>query len=132
MYGMGPHKLAGELNIGYGEAKQFIESYFAQFPSIASFIESAQEKAHTMGYAETLYGRKLRLPGLNDGNRMIRENAERVAVNAPVQGSAADIIKIAMINLSHRITRDALPMTLLLQVHDELVVEVERGVRAKC
>jgi DNA polymerase-1 len=125
MYGMGPHKLSGELGISYGEAKKFIEEYFAQFPTIRNFIDSSVEKAKENGFSETLFERKLPLPALFANNKMVREGAERLAVNAVVQGTGADIVKIAMINIQNRIDNENLPLKMLMQVHDELVFEVD-------
>lgn len=125
MYGMGPFKLAGELGVSFSEAKQFITSYFEQFPTVKTFMEQSVENAREHGYTETLFGRKRFLPELNARNRMVRENAERIAVNTPVQGTAADIVKVAMISLGNRIEKENLPLTMMIQVHDELLFEVE-------
>jgi len=125
MYGMGPFKLAGELGVSMGEAKQFITSYFEQFPTIKEFMESSKESAHQNGYTETLMGRKRYLPELQATNRMIRENAERIAVNTPVQGTAADIVKVAMNAMAQKINDEKLPLIMLIQVHDELLFEVK-------
>ncbi len=125
MYGMGAFKLAGELNISVPEAKRFIDSYFEQFPTILAFMKGSVQNAKDHGYTETLFGRKRYLPELEASNKMIRENAERIAVNTPVQGSAADIVKVAMITLQHKIETEHLPITMMVQVHDELLFEVE-------
>lgn len=125
MYGMGPFKLGGELGVSFSEAKQFITSYFEQFPTVKTFMEQCVENAREKGYTETLFGRKRFLPELNARNRMVRENAERISVNTPVQGTAADIVKVAMISLSSRIEQENLPLTMMIQVHDELLFEVE-------
>ncbi len=125
MYGMGPFKLAGELGVSMGEAKQFITSYFEQFPTIKEFMESSKDSARKNGYTETLMGRKRYLPELEATNRMVRENAERIAVNTPVQGTAADIVKVAMNAMARKIVEEKLPLTMLVQVHDELLFEVE-------
>lgn len=124
MYGMGPHALSEGLGVSFGEAKKFIENYFAQFPKIKNCIENFKEAARKNQYTKTLFGRKMPLPAILSDNRNIRENAERLAVNAPVQGTAADIVKIAMINLHKKIKSENLPIKMLLQVHDEIVVEV--------
>ena len=124
MYGMGPHALSEGLGVSFGEAKKFIENYFAQFPKIKECIENFKEAARKNQYTQTLFGRKMPIPSILADNRNIRENAERLAVNAPVQGTAADIVKIAMINLHKRISKENLPIKMLLQVHDEIVVEV--------
>ena len=125
LYGMGAHRLAGQLKILYAEAKRFIENYFASYARVDLFIKETVEKAQRSGYVETLAGRKRYLPDLHSDNRMMRENAERIAVNTPIQGSAADLIKIAMIQIHHRLQREKLSCDMLLQVHDELVFEIE-------
>lgn len=125
MYGMGPFKLSNELGISFAEAKNFIKSYFEEFPNIKKFMEEAKENAREVGYTETLFGRKRYLPELNSSNKMVRENAERVAVNTPVQGSGADIIKLAMISIANKIEKEQLPLTMMVQVHDELIFEAD-------
>ena len=126
MYGMGPVNLSKQLGVSFSEAKQFIESYFGQFPSIRKYIDSSVQNGRDLGYAQTLLGRKRYLPEINSSNRIIREAAERMAVNTPVQGTAADIMKIAMIRIHAKL--DQWPGTkMLLQVHDELVFEVPEG-----
>jgi DNA polymerase-1 len=123
MYGMGPVNLSKQLGISFTEARKFIESYFDQFPSIRAFIDTEIRKTRDLGYSETIFGRKRYLPEINSTNRIVREAAERTAINTPVQGTAADIIKVAMINL-YRKMPDKWPRTkMLLQVHDELVFE---------
>jgi len=123
MYGMGPINLSKQIGISFTEAKKFIESYFDQFPSIRTFIDTAIQKTRDCGYSETIFGRKRYLPEINSTNRTIREAAERTAINTPVQGTAADIIKVAMINL-YKNMPDKWPYSkMLLQVHDELVFE---------
>ncbi len=122
LYGMGPNRLSGELNISRGDAQDFIDNYFAKFPTMKAFIDEQIKKARDKGFAETMLGRRLELAGLRSSNQRIRSEAERVAINMPIQGSAADIIKIAMIDI-HR-TLPEYPM--IIQVHDELVFEVER------
>ena len=124
MYGMGPHSLAENLGVSFGEAKKFMDNYFAQFPKIKLCMENFKEEARRKQYTKTLFGRKMPLPAILSDNRALRENAERIAINAPVQGSAADIVKIAMINIHKRISAENLPVKMLLQVHDEIVVEV--------
>jgi len=123
MYGMGPVNLSKQIGISFGEAKVFIETYFNQFPSIRTFIDSAIEKTRERGYSETIFGRKRYLPEINSTNRTVREAAERTAINTPVQGTAADIIKVAMINLYRKMPELWPKSKMLLQVHDELVFE---------
>ncbi|MCL1947268.1 MAG: DNA polymerase I [Chitinivibrionia bacterium] len=124
MYGMGAHSLAENLGIPYFQARKFIENYFAQFPTIKNCIENFKETTRKNGFTKTLFGRKMPLPTIHSENRVQRENAERIAINAPVQGSAADIVKIAMLNIHNRIKAEKSPMKMLLQVHDEIVAEV--------
>ena len=126
MYGMGPVNLAKRLSISFKAAQEFIDLYFAQFPSIRSYMDSSIERARGCGYSETLLGRRRYLPDINAQNRQVREAAERTAVNTPVQGTAADIIKIAMINIARSIDAEYPGAHMLLQVHDELVFEVSK------
>lgn len=127
LYGMGQRKLSRELGISQTEAKQMIEEYFAQFPSIRDYISSSVLQARRFQYAETIFGRRLYLPQINSANPGLRAEAERVAVNMPIQGSAADLIKLAMIEID-RILKDRDDVRMILQVHDELVFEVKRAV----
>jgi DNA polymerase-1 len=124
MYGMGPINLSRQLGISFAEAKMFIEEYFHQFPSIKKYMEEAIENARKLGYTETLLGRRRFIPEINSANRNIREAAERTAINTPVQGTAADIIKMAMINIHKEIQDICADAKMILQVHDELVFEV--------
>jgi len=124
MYGMGPINLSRQLGIPFAEAKMFIEEYFLQFPSIKKYMENAIESARKLGYTETLLGRRRFIPEINSANRNIREAAERTAINTPVQGTAADIIKIAMISIHREIQDICEEARMILQVHDELVFEV--------
>jgi DNA polymerase-1 len=126
MYGMGAHSLAENLGISFGEAKKFIENYFSQFPKIKSCIENFKEEARRNGFTQTYFGHRMPLSAIYSDNRIQRENAERIAVNAPVQGSAAEIVKIAMINIFNRISTENLPIKMILQVHDEIVVETPK------
>ena len=123
MYGMGPMNLSKQLNVSFSEAKRFIDSYFEQFPSIRNYMNKAINGTRELGYSETLLGRRRYLPEITSANRTVREAAERTAINTPVQGSAADIIKLAMIRVHSKM--DQWPgANMLLQVHDELVFEV--------
>ncbi len=124
MYGMGPINLSRQLNISFTEAKIFIDKYFEQFPTIKNFMESTIIKARELGFTETLLGRKRYHPEINAKNRNVREAAERTAINTPVQGTAADIIKLAMIQIHEEIGVCCKDAKMLLQVHDELVFEV--------
>ncbi len=126
LYGMGQRKLSRELGISLSEAKAIIESYFAQFPSIRTYINSCIQKAHQEHYCETLFGRRLYLPNITSKNQGLKSEAERVSVNMPIQGSAADIIKIAMLNI-HQLINKRDDLRMILQVHDELVFEVHKS-----
>ncbi len=123
MYGMGPVNLAKQIGVSFAEAKRFIESYFDRFPSIRAFIDTEIQKTRDRGCAETIFGRKRYLPEINSTNRTVREAAERTAINTPVQGTAADIIKVAMINLYKKMPGSWPQSKMLLQVHDELIFE---------
>ena len=131
MYGISSFGLAQRLKIGRSEAKKIIEDYFASFPAISSYIEDTLTAARENGYVETIFGRKRYLPDINSRNATVRALAERNAVNAPIQGTSADIIKLAMINTDRRIKQEGLQSRMILQIHDELVFdttpsEVER------
>ena len=122
-YGQGAFGLAQNLNISRTEAKEIIDNYFEQFPGILSYKDSSIELARKNGYAETIMGRRRYLPDINSKNHVVRSSAERNAINAPIQGSAADIIKVAMINLSKVFHEQKFKSQMLLQVHDELVFD---------
>ena len=132
LYGMGPKLLSQQTGLSFSEAQKFIRTYFETFPRINSFMLEQVEKARTQGYADTIAGRRRYLPDLDSDNGMRRNAAENMALNTPIQGSAADIIKWAMIALQNRIDREDLPMQLLLQVHDELVLECEQDQLEAC
>lgn len=121
LYGMSAHRLSGGLGIPYAEAASFIEIYFSTYPGIRGYIDRTLEFGRQRGYVETLYGRRRYVPELTATNRTLREAGERLAYNMPIQGTAADIIKLAMIDLDREL--DALGARLLLQVHDELLIE---------
>jgi DNA polymerase-1 len=123
LYGMGEYGLANQLNISRGEARSFIDSYFAQFPTVANYLESTKRLAADQGYVTTLLGRRRYIPEIKTPNRQIRSAAERVAINTPIQGTAADIIKVAMVRIDRAIRERGLASRMLLQVHDELVFE---------
>jgi DNA polymerase-1 len=124
IYGMGPLRLAREIDISLEEAKHFIDAYFATYPGVHRYTTESVNKARERGYATTLLGRRRYLPELFSDNQGVRVAAEYMAVNTPVQGSSADLIKMAMINIRSRLRRDKLTAQMLLQVHDELVFEV--------
>ncbi len=124
IYGQGAFGLARTIGIGPAEAKKFIEDYFARYASIRTFINACIEKARHTGYAHTILGRRRRIVDLNSRNAGRRALAERLAVNTVIQGSAADLIKLAMLHVQARIDRERLPVRMILQVHDELVFEL--------
>ncbi|MDB5106591.1 MAG: polymerase [Fibrobacteres bacterium] len=127
LYGMGSGRLAAQLKIPRSEAAQFIDNYFSTFSMVDKYITGTVDKGRSLGYVETLAGRKRYLPDLLSDNRMMKENAERIAANTPIQGSAADLIKIAMIRIHNELAGGSLKCDMLLQVHDELVFEVDRA-----
>ncbi|MEN6570006.1 MAG: DNA polymerase I [Rikenellaceae bacterium] len=124
IYGISAFGLAQRLHISRGEAKKLIDDYFTKYPKVQAFINNTIEFARRNGYVETLYGRKRFIPDINSKNPVVRGLAERNAVNAPIQGSAADIIKIAMIRVDKRIIMEGIQSRMILQVHDELVFDV--------
>ncbi len=127
LYGMGPFALAAQLGVSRAEAKDFITAYFERFPKVRVCLDGILETARATGRTETIFGRVRPIPGLSDRNHAVRANAERMAMNAPFQGSAADLIKRAMIALDAALGRELPAARLLLQVHDELVVECDAG-----
>ena len=131
LYGMGPFALAAQLGVPRAEAKDFITAYFERFPRIRACLDSVLEKARATGGTETIFGRVRPIPGLHDRNHNVRANAERMAMNAPFQGSAADLIKKAMINLDVALAREVPEARLLLSVHDELVLECPASLAGK-
>ncbi len=124
VYGQTAYGLSQSLKISPGQAKEFIEAYFKRYGSVREFFESVLVQARENGYVTTMMGRRRYLPELKAENRMVREMAERAAINAPIQGTAADLIKKAMISIDSRMKSEALRSAMLLQVHDELVFEV--------
>ena len=124
IYGMSAFGLAKQLNIGRQEASEYIERYFAKYPNVKNYMDQTQSFAGEKGFVETIFGRRLYLPDINAGNGMLRKAAQRTAINAPMQGSAADIIKRAMIDIYNWLPESGLDARMLLQVHDELVFEV--------
>ena len=123
IYGMSAFRLARDLGISRTQASQFIENYFAQYSSVDSFIKDTIKKAEETGWVETLFGRRRPIMNINSRNKLEKAAAERIAVNTPVQGSAADIVKTAMLAVSDALKTSASPARLLLQVHDELIFE---------
>jgi DNA polymerase-1 len=127
IYGMSAFGLARQLGIERNAAQAYVDLYFERYPGVQAFMERTKELAHDQGYVETLFGRRLYLPDINARNHQRRTAAERTAINAPMQGSAADIIKRAMLAVDDWIQTKAPPARLLMQVHDELVLEVEEA-----
>ncbi len=123
VYGIGAFSLAKDVGVSYSEAKQFISDYLATFSGVSKYMEQVVEKAKKTGYVETAFGRRRYLPELNASNGMLRSFGERVARNAPIQGTAADIIKIAMVRVWQKLRDERLDAKLVLQIHDELIVE---------
>ena len=127
IYGMSAFGLAKQLGISRREAQTFIDTYFERYPGIRTFMDSCIAEAREKMYVTTLLGRRCAIPEINSKNGAIRGYAERNAINYPVQGSAADIIKVAMVRIAHRLVREGLETRMLLQVHDELVFDVPEG-----
>jgi len=123
IYGMSAFGLASQLNIERSAAAQFIEKYFIRYPGVAEYMQRTRELAREQGYVETVFGRRLWLPDINAGGGPRRQAAERAAINAPMQGTAADLIKLAMIEVQAWLDREPIGAKLVLQVHDELVLE---------
>jgi len=126
MYGMSAFGLARQLDISRSEAQEYMDTYFSRYPGVQAFMERTREQAREQGYVETLFGRRLYLPEIKASNMMRRQGAERAAINAPMQGTAADIIKIAMIRVDDWLQTEKPGARLVMQVHDELVLEVEQ------
>lgn len=124
IYGMSAFGLARNLGIEQGRAREYIERYFARYPGVKAYMAAARERGREQGYVETLFGRRLYLPEIKSRNPARRAQSERVAINAPMQGTAADIIKRAMLRVAARLEKQVLPARMIMQVHDELVLEV--------
>ena len=124
IYGMSAFGLAKQIGVARGEAQEYIDRYFARYPGVADYMDATRSIAHEQGYVETLLGRRLYLPEINARNKQRQLAAERTAINAPMQGTAADIIKLAMIDVDAWLTETALDAKMIMQVHDELVFEV--------
>ena len=126
IYGISPFGLARQLGVAQGEAKAYIEAYFERYPGIKDYMERTKKLAHETGYVTTLFGRRCHLPGINEKNPAHRGFSERAAINAPIQGTAADIIKRAMIHMEDALAEAGLKARMLLQVHDELIFEAPK------
>jgi DNA polymerase-1 len=127
IYGISIFGLADRLNISRAEAKELIEGYFQTYPAVKTYMDKAIQEAKANGYVETIFGRKRFLSDINSQNSIVRGYAERNAINAPIQGSAADIIKIAMIRIQERLNRENLKTQMIMQVHDELNFSVPKS-----
>ncbi len=124
IYGMSAFGLAKQIKVARHEAQQYIERYFERYPGVLSYMDRIRAQAHEDGFVETVFGRRLYLPDINARNKMLQQAAERTAINAPMQGTAADIIKKAMLSVDKALTNSDLDARMIMQVHDELVVEV--------
>jgi len=127
IYGMSDYGLEQATGLSREEAAAFINAYFEKYPGVKQYLESTKEEARQKGYVQTILGRRRAIPEINHSNRQVREAAERMAINMPVQGTSADIIKVAMINLDREIAKRKLKSQMLLQVHDELIFEVPKA-----
>lgn len=132
IYGMSAFGLGKQLNIGRNEAQQYVDTYFERYPGVKRYMEETKQRAREQGYVETVFGRRLYLPDINARNGNVRQYAERTAINAPMQGTAADIIKRAMIEVQNWLVRGDQDCKMIMQVHDELVFEVAAGEVDSC
>jgi DNA polymerase-1 len=132
IYGMSAFGLGKQLNIGRNEAQQYVDTYFERYPGVKRYMEETKQRAREQGYVETVFGRRLYLPDINARNVNVRQYAERTAINAPMQGTAADIIKRAMIEVQHWLSDNNVSCKMIMQVHDELVFEVAAGEVEPC
>jgi DNA polymerase-1 len=131
IYGMSAFGLAKQLHVGRNEAQQYIDRYFERYPGVQRYMNEIRARAHEQGYVETIFGRRLYLPEINAKNKNLQQAAERTAINAPMQGTAADIIKRAMILVDGWLNESSLDAKMIMQVHDELVLEVAENQVAK-
>lgn len=127
VYGIGEFSLSDDLHISMKEAKEYIESYKASYPLVDKYLKDIVVEGYENGFVSTLYGRRRYIPELSGQNKMLKKFGERVAMNSPIQGTAADIIKVAMINVSRRLEKEGIDARLILQVHDELIVEANKS-----
>ena len=127
MYGIGEYSLSQDLGISVAQAKRYIGDYLASYPAIDMYLKNTVKKAYEDGYVTTIFGRRRYIPELKSQKKPLRSFGERVAMNSPIQGSAADIIKIAMINVNRRLKEMGIDARLILQVHDELIIEANRN-----
>lgn len=127
VYGIGEFSLSDDLHISMKEAKEYIDSYKAGYPAVDKYLKDIVKEGYANGYVSTLYGRRRYIPELSGQNKTLKKFGERVAMNSPIQGSAADIIKVAMINISRRLAVEGIDARLILQVHDELLIEANKN-----
>ncbi|MCZ2405747.1 MAG: DNA polymerase I, partial [Burkholderiales bacterium] len=127
IYGMSSYGLAKNLGLDNQAAKNYIERYFERYPGVRQYMDGTKARAKSLGYVETVFGRRLYLPEINSPNGPRRAAAERAAINAPMQGTAADLIKMAMVAVQKRLDQDRSGILMVLQVHDELVFELPEG-----
>lgn len=127
MYGMGPYRLAEQLGVGMKMARTYLDDYYATYSGVRRYMEEVPERAAKDGFVSTLLGRKRFLPDLNSPNKIAQQGAQRVAINTTIQGTAADLIKLAMIKVDNALAQSGLPARMILQVHDELILEAQRS-----
>ena len=127
VYGISAFSLSQDLGVPVSEAKEYMEAYFARFPGVKAYMDGVVEKARADGYVETMFHRRRALPEIKASNFNTRSFGERVALNMPIQGTAADIIKLAMVKVFQRLKAEGLQARLIMQVHDELIVECPAG-----
>ena len=125
IYGMSAFGLARQLHIERGQAQEYVDLYFSRYPGVKQYMDSTRETAAKAGYVETVFGRRLYLPEINSSNHNRRQYAERTAINAPMQGTAADLIKMAMLAVDEWLVEKKIDAKVIMQVHDELVLEVK-------
>jgi DNA polymerase-1 len=131
LYGQGPHRLSENLKISRKDAANFINIYFSKYNGVSKYMEEIKEKCRKQGYAETLWGRKRSIPEINDKNKMIQANGERIAVNTTIQGTAADLMKVAMIKIYEKFKKENIKSKIIMQVHDELIFNVIKNEKEK-
>jgi DNA polymerase-1 len=126
IYGLSPHGISRQTDLTQKEGKKFIDIYFSKYPGIQKYLDGVKEQCKQNGYVETILGRRRYLPDINSRNFRFRSQAERAAINMPIQGTAADIIKVAMINIQKRLDKSQMKSMMILQVHDELIFETPK------
>ena len=131
IYGISDFGLSENVGITVKEAKKYIEDYLKKYPKIKEYMDNTKNIAVEKGYVETKFGRRRYVPNIKSQNYIIREQAKRIAMNAPIQGTAADITKIAMVKIEERIKKEKLDAKILLQVHDEIIVECNNNIKDK-